>query len=132
MKNCYQILLVDDDKTFSYVLKKEIGRMGHEITLAGDGNEALEKLREGNYDLVLLDQRLPGQDGKAVLTEMKKLDPMIEVIILTGYGTIENAVEAMKVASFSSKIVFGVSTATASARPLNNFTVTLPVTLRFK
>ena len=100
MKNCYQILLVDDDKTFSYVLKKEIGRMGHEITLAGDGNEALEKLREGNYDLVLLDQRLPGQDGKAVLTEMKKLDPMIEVIILTGYGTIENAVEAMKLGAY--------------------------------
>jgi DNA-binding NtrC family response regulator len=100
MTNCYRILLVDDDKTFSYVLKKEIGRMGHEITLAGDGQEALEKLRQSNYDLVLLDQRLPGQDGKTVLVEIKKLDPMVEVIILTGYGTIENAVEAMKLGAY--------------------------------
>lgn len=100
MNNCYRILLVDDDKTFSYVLKKEIGRMGHEVTLAGDSAEALEKFKTGDFDLVLLDQKLPGQDGKAVLSKIKKLDPMVEVIILTGYGTIENAVEAMKLGAY--------------------------------
>jgi len=100
MEESYRILLVDDDQTFSYVMKKEIGRMGHEITLAHDGKEALKKFQEGNFDLVLLDQKLPGQDGKHILAEMKRLDPLVEIIILTGYGTIEDAVEAMKLGAY--------------------------------
>lgn len=69
---------------------------GHDVSAAADGNEALEKLRTCNFELVLCDIRLPGPDGFTLLQYARALDPSIDVILMTGHGCVADAVAAMK------------------------------------
>lgn len=90
------ILIVDDEKNIRLTLSTSLEALGVETDGAEDGKEALAKLREKEFGLILLDICMPGVDGMEVLRQVRKNRPDIGIIILTAYGTIELAVEAMK------------------------------------
>jgi len=90
------ILIVDDEKNIRLTLSTSLEALGVETDSAEDGKEALVKLREKEFGLILLDLRMPGMDGMEVLHQVRGSRPDIRIIIMTAYGTIELAVEAMK------------------------------------
>jgi DNA-binding NtrC family response regulator len=90
------ILIVDDEPLNLDLLEQELADLGYAVETAGGGQAALEKLAAAPADLVLLDYQMPGMNGIQVLAEIKKKDPGLPVIIITAYGTIERAVEAIK------------------------------------
>lgn len=91
-----RILLVDDEKDFVEMLTLRLQEIGEEVLQAYSGLECLEKLKETEIDVVILDVKMPGMDGIETLQEIKKRYPLVEVIMLTGHGTIETAVQGMK------------------------------------
>ncbi len=100
MKNKIKLLFVDDDKTFSKVMKKELTRMGYSVICADCGETAIETLRKRNFEVIILDIKMPGIGGLNTLQEVKEIDPEMEVIMLTGRATIESAVESMKMGAY--------------------------------
>ena len=90
------ILIVDDEKGIRDGLKLFLKREGHLTFTAEDGKEALEILEKNDIDLVISDLRMPHINGDELLAFIKKDYPGVKVIILTGHGTVENAVEAMR------------------------------------
>ncbi len=90
------ILIVDDEKNIRLTLSRSLEVLGVKTDSAEDGKKALAKLREKEFGLILLDIRMPGVDGMEVLRQIRERRPDIRIIILTAYGTIELAVEAMK------------------------------------
>jgi DNA-binding NtrC family response regulator len=95
----YKILIVDDERNTRSVLERFL-RGRFDITLAEDGSRALNILKKNNFDLLLTDLRMPGADGFEVLQAALKKDPQPTCIVFTAYGSIENAVEAMKKGAF--------------------------------
>lgn len=91
-----KVLVVDDDESISQKLKTLLEELGYISETAYNGEEALRKIREDYYDIALIDLLLPDMDGLQVLTEVKKASPTTAVIIITAFGTISNAVEAIK------------------------------------
>jgi DNA-binding response OmpR family regulator len=90
------ILIVDDEKNIRLTLSQALETLGAEIDTAANGEEALRKLQEKEFGLILLDIRMPGMDGMEVLHRLREIRPDIRVIMITAYGTVESAVEAMK------------------------------------
>jgi CheY-like chemotaxis protein len=90
------ILIVDDEKNIRLTLSTSLEALGVKTDSAEDGKEALLKLKEKEFGLILLDLRMPGVDGMEVLRQVRESRPDICIIILTAFGTIELAVEAMK------------------------------------
>jgi DNA-binding NtrC family response regulator len=90
------VLIVDDEKNIRLTLSQSLESMDLETNAAVNGEEALDKLREREFGLILLDLKMPGMDGIEVLRRVREIRPDIRVIIITAYGTIESAVEAMK------------------------------------
>jgi len=90
------ILIVDDEKNYLVVLEALLSPEGYEIVLSDNAPEALRTAREGDIDLIITDMKMPGMNGMELLEECKKINPDIPVIMMTAYGTIEMAVEAMK------------------------------------
>ncbi len=93
------ILIVDDDKSIRYSLKRMMEEK-YSIITAQNGEEALNRVRENPPALVIMDIKMPGQNGIDVLKEIKSIDPKSLVIIMTAYGTTETAIEAMKYGAF--------------------------------
>lgn len=91
-----RILIVDDEPDMRLAVRNVLKLRGYEISEAGDGPSALEMARESRPDLVLLDMRLPGMDGIEVLDGLKKIDATVPVVMITGYGHIQSAVDVMK------------------------------------
>ncbi|HWQ52225.1 MAG TPA: sigma-54 dependent transcriptional regulator [Bryobacteraceae bacterium] len=100
MKTLPTILLVDDDPAFRHVMTGEIGRLGYEVTAAASGEEALQKLATLEPQVVLLDLRLPGMNGLDVLKAIRESHPGTEVIMLTGHGSIDSAIDSIRVGAF--------------------------------
>ena len=94
------ILVVDDEPKMRTLLFEALTRQGHAVDLAENGTEALEKFKAHPFDLVLTDIRMPGLDGMELLREINKLSPQTPVVVVTGYGTVDNAVEAMRSGAF--------------------------------
>jgi DNA-binding NtrC family response regulator len=90
------ILVVDDDADMREMVHDMLKDRGHQVTTAGSGQEALKLLGEGDYAVVLSDLRMKGMQGIELLTEIKKTVPDINVILMTAFGSVETAVEAMK------------------------------------
>ena len=93
-------LVIDDDKAMRDACYQILSRLGFEVDLAGDGRHGLNLMEKGSYDLVLLDLVMPDQNGIEVLKQIKILDPAVQVIIITGHGTIPTAVETIKLGAF--------------------------------
>lgn len=91
-----RILIVDDEKNIVSSLTAILSDEGYEVSMTGDGVEALELIQKDPPDLVLLDIWLPGMDGIEVLKTLKTYNPGVEVIIMSGHGTIDTAVKATK------------------------------------
>src|ERR1700731_2425968 len=94
------LLLVEDKPELRAMLRKALERAGHTVDEAPDGSSAVAKVRARRYLLVLTDLKLPGSSGLDVLRESKQADPTIPVILVTAYGSIEEAVKAMKEDAF--------------------------------
>lgn len=90
------VLIVDDEKNIRVTLVQCLEGAGYLADSAVDGEHGLEKLSKQDYDVVLLDMKMPGMDGIETLRRMKQMKPDQPVIMITAYGTIETAVEAMK------------------------------------
>jgi CheY-like chemotaxis protein len=90
------VLIIDDEKNIRLTLSHSLESLGLETDTAVNGEEALTKIRAKNFDLMFLDLKLPGMDGMEVLRQVREIRPAIRIIIITAYGTIESAVEAMK------------------------------------
>lgn len=95
-----RILLVDDEKDFVEMLGLRLEDAGEIITSAYNGQECLDILKKTDIDVVILDILMPGMDGIATLKEIKTRFPLVEVIMLTGHGTTESAVQGMKLGAF--------------------------------
>ena len=96
-----KLLLVEDEHTLAVPLGDALMDAGHEVTVLGNGAAALAWLDEQTCDLVVTDVRLPGAEGNQVLARARKLDPPADIIVMTGYATVEQAVSAMSGGAFS-------------------------------
>jgi len=90
------ILIVDDEKNYLVILEALLAPEGYEIITEDNAFNALRLIKEADLDLVITDMKMPGMNGMVLLEEVKNIDPELPVIIMTAYGTIEMAVEAMK------------------------------------
>lgn len=91
-----KILIVDDEQNIRMTLKHCLKGEGYDIGMAVNGEEALEKIKSDDFDLVLLDIKMPGLSGMEVLKKLRDHENEVKVIMMTAYGTVERAVEAMK------------------------------------
>jgi DNA-binding NtrC family response regulator len=94
------ILLVDDEKSNRVTLSLFLQKDGYHVEEASNGDDAVEKCKLKFFDLVITDLKMKPMDGLGVLREVKKINPMTEVVMLTGYGTVESGVEAMKLGAY--------------------------------
>jgi two-component system response regulator HydG len=95
------ILVIDDNESHARVVAEGLEREGYTAQIAMTGKEGLEKLKAGRFDVVVTDLVMPGIDGMQVLQEAKGIDPGIQVILVTGFGTVESAVDAMSKGAFN-------------------------------
>jgi DNA-binding NtrC family response regulator len=95
-----RVLLVDDEEDFVEMLSLRLEEVGENVAFAYSGQKCLEILEKKDIDVVILDILMPGMDGIATLKEIKKRFPLVEVIMLTGHGTTESAVQGMKLGAF--------------------------------
>ncbi|MEF2145268.1 MAG: response regulator [Desulfovibrionaceae bacterium] len=89
-------MIVDDEERLLYTTKKLFSKIGIEVLTASTGEDALRLLQEEKVHVIFLDIKMPGMDGLKVLSEVKKLYPMIEVVMLTGHAALESAVEGIR------------------------------------
>jgi DNA-binding NtrC family response regulator len=94
--NKLNILVVEDEKSQREMLSGFLSKEGHAVREVENGEQAVLAVREGSLDLLLLDYKMPGMNGLEVLQEVKRINPDIDVIMMTAFGTIETAVKAMK------------------------------------
>jgi len=91
-----RILVVDDEVVICKSIQRILSPEGYEVEFSLSGEEALEKLNQESFDIVITDLKMPGMDGIELLTKVKEKDPEIIVIMITGYSTVQTAVQAMK------------------------------------
>jgi DNA-binding NtrC family response regulator len=100
MSEAIQILIIDDDEAIRDSMRQVLKKEGFQIQGAQDGQEGLALFQKEHFHTVFLDLKLPGINGLHVLRQMKHASPETPVVIITGFGTIESAVEAMKIGAF--------------------------------
>ena len=95
-----KVLFVDDEIDFLETLMKRMKKRGVDVVGVGSGEQALDYLNEQPVDVIVLDVRMPGIDGIQTLREIKRIDSLMEVIMLTGHASIEAAIEGMQLGAF--------------------------------
>jgi len=95
-----RLLIADDEVKFLDSIAKRLELRGFDVTKANSGVEAIEAARQGGFDLALLDLKMPGMNGQEVLEVLKKEHKYLEVVILTGHGSVDSAVECTKLGAF--------------------------------
>src|SRR5690349_2133231 len=91
-----RVLVVDDDENLRWITQTQLEDAGFAVTPAADGNAALDSLNRERPDLVLTDLKMPGMSGMDLLKRIKAVEPDIPILIMTAFGTIHSAVEAVK------------------------------------
>ena len=91
-----RVLLVDDEEEFVQALSERLKIRDYNVTISLTGEDAIEKIKHYNFDVVILDVLMPRMDGIEALKMIKRMKPLIEVIMLTGHATVETAIEGMK------------------------------------
>lgn len=91
-----RVLLVDDEAEFIEALSERLTLRDMRVTTAPNGETAIEKCREAKFDAIILDLAMPGMDGIETLRTLRELDEEVQVILLTGRGTVKKSIEAMK------------------------------------
>jgi two-component system, OmpR family, response regulator CpxR len=95
-----RVLLVDDEIDFLDTLAQRLEARNLQVATASDGLQAVERLKEEEFDVVVLDMLMPGKDGIETLRDLKRIRPLVEVILLTGHATVESAIEGMREGAF--------------------------------
>jgi DNA-binding NtrC family response regulator len=95
-----RVLLVDDEEQFVQTLAERLQMRDYDVTTSLSGEDALEKVKGYNFDVVVQDVLMPGLNGIQTLREIRTIKPLTEVIMLTGHGTVETAIEGMKLGAF--------------------------------
>jgi two-component system, NtrC family, response regulator AtoC len=95
-----QLLVIDDDEQMQFFLKEALQRQGYAVVVEGSAEQGLEALRQDRFDLVVLDNRLPGMSGLAAVEEILRIDPLIPIVMVTALGTSETALEAVRRGAF--------------------------------
>ncbi len=95
-----KILLVDDEEVFTSNMTKLLNIRGYRVTAVNSGDAAIQELEKQDFDVVVLDLKMPGMDGITTLREIKKLDLFTQTLILTGHGSIDSALEALKLGAY--------------------------------
>jgi two-component system response regulator RegA len=90
------VLIVDDDEPFRRRLGRALRDRGYDVREAADADQALESAQHDSPEMAVVDLRMPGRSGMTVLQELRALDPATRVLMVTGYGSIANTVEAMR------------------------------------
>jgi DNA-binding NtrC family response regulator len=96
----FQILFVDDDQQILEIVSAYLSRFGYNVETASNGNLAIDKIQQKDYSVVFTDLIMPEISGLDLLRSVKRLNPSTEVVIVTGYGTIESAIEALKLGGY--------------------------------
>lgn len=91
-----KVLLVDDEQEFTQVLSERMEARGLQVVTAQDGPSALQKAEEQSFDAIILDLKMPGMDGIETLRRLRRINPNLQVIMLTGQATVKAGVEATK------------------------------------
>ena len=100
MSRKIRLLIVDDEERFLRTLSQRLRLRDFEVTPATNGQQAVEAAAQSSFDLALLDLKMPGMSGDELLALLKKKDPDIEVVILTGHGSVDSAVQCTRLGSF--------------------------------
>ena len=100
MKEKTKILVVDDEESHRIMLRAVLKDEGYEVAEAADGSEAVRAVEEEPFDLILMDVRMKTMDGIEALQEIRKISPLIPVLIMTAYASVKTAVEALKAGAF--------------------------------
>jgi two-component system, OmpR family, response regulator CpxR len=95
-----KVLLVDDEEQFVDVLAQRLQTRGFTVSTAFNGDDAIALVEEHDVDVVILDVQMPGRNGIEALQEIKRIRPITEVIMLTGHGTVETAIQGMKLGAY--------------------------------
>lgn len=95
-----KILLVDDEVVFTTNMAKLLNNRGYRVAAVNSGDNAIHALEAEDFDVVVLDLKMPGMDGITTLKEIKKLGLFTETLILTGHGSIDTALEAIKLGAY--------------------------------
>jgi DNA-binding NtrC family response regulator len=95
-----RVLLVDDETIFTKNMAKLLKFRGYEVAAVNSGDAAIRELEQSHFDVIVLDLKMPGMDGITTLKEITKLGIFTETLILTGHGSIDTALEAMKLGAY--------------------------------
>jgi two-component system, response regulator RegA len=99
-ERAFKVLLVDDEDVFRDATARQLSVRGFIVQTADSGESALEQVRNDPPEVVVLDQQMPGMHGSDTFVEIKKINPLIEVIMLTGNTSVDNAIELMQLGTF--------------------------------
>ena len=99
--NKINLLIVDDEEQFLHSISRSLEMRDFNVTAVNRGDKALEVARTQPIDIALVDLKMPGMDGKETLEALKKQHPWMEIVILTGHGTIDSAAECSRAGAFS-------------------------------
>ncbi len=98
--NQIKLLIVDDDEKLLKTMAERLALNEFDVTTASEGKQAIKAAKKGHFDVALLDLKMPGMDGTEILKILKKKHKFLEIIILTGFASIESAVECTKLGAF--------------------------------
>jgi two-component system, OmpR family, response regulator len=96
----FKVMIVDDEQDFLETIIKRLKARKVDVTGAASGQKALELLAAQDYDVIVLDVKMPGMDGIETLKEIKKRKPLTEVIMLTGHASVESGIQGMQLGAF--------------------------------
>ncbi|MBA4392642.1 MAG: two-component system response regulator [Desulfobacca sp.] len=95
-----RVLIVDDEEAFANNIAKLISKRGYDIQAVYNGQSAINALDEGDFDVIILDLKMPGLDGLSTLKIIKGKKPSVEVIILTGHGSMDSGIDGIQLGAF--------------------------------